>query len=138
MNEQTLLKTEEVKITSHRAIFRGKTFALNNITSVETHRVPPNNLGPGIVCLIGIVLFFTGIAMLLGGVGEPEKMFQGGSSLFVGILIFVASIYMFRTSTPTYFVRLTTNAGQNKAFGSKDKKPVDEIVIALNKAIALR
>jgi Family of unknown function (DUF6232) len=118
-----------VTVTSARAIFRGTTYALANITSVHCSTVKKS----GSPLLLGILCLVTGLFLIIANSGSGTGT-CGGVILLVGV---VATIVYF-VSKDQHWVRIGTAGGEVNAFGSTNAAHVNEIVAALNNAIIHR
>ncbi|CAG1016735.1 hypothetical protein ANAEL_05800 [Anaerolineales bacterium] len=134
VNEVTYYADEIVAITNARAIFRGKTYSLANITSVEMGLNPPENQGCAAVALLaGCVLVLMGI----GYIGGPE-----GSSILgyfaIGALALFFGIAILRNNKANYVVKVSSASGESNALASPDQQYIQKIVDAVNDAIVKR
>jgi hypothetical protein len=132
MAEQVYFKGGGVRITSTRAIFDSKTYALAGITSVEGREIPPDHTLPVLPILLGVVLFVGGIFA-----AGADTMSRGvGISLIVlGLAVVGLGVLWASRIRPRYAVIICTAATERKALISPDKHYVDEIIDALNEAI---
>jgi hypothetical protein len=118
-----------IKITNLRAVFGEKTYAVANITSVETVTLQPNGCLPAGLIIIGILMAMVG--------GLPYLSTGDGSlgMLVIGLLFAGGGIGIMRTSKPSYAVSLTTASGEVKAYTHEDLTVIRAMVEALNTAI---
>jgi hypothetical protein len=119
MEEQVFFEHEDVKVTSARFINGGQTYAMSNITSVKPYEKRPGRL-------VGIIVLLVGIAIMM------DKSFVTGL-LIVG----AASYYLYQQKT-CYQILLSTSAGENTALVTYQRDYLNQIVVALNKAIVYR
>lgn len=124
--ETTLYNHAEVQITSLRAVFGAKTYAISNITSVEGQKIEPSGCFPGGLIVFGLLLSMIGITQALDG--------EFGMLAF-GLLLLIPGIAIYRSAKPSFAVSITTSAGEVKAYTSNDWETIRQIVEALNNAI---
>ena len=122
-------KRDRVRITSTRAVFADKTYALAAITSVEARRLDPERSLPYGVILAGVVACGVAAFFFL------ESVLLGASVLMLGLGVVVLGAVWGLQIGPTYAVILRTSGGERKALVSADKGEIKEIVDALNDAI---
>ena len=118
MDEKIFFEYEGVKITNARFVVDGQTFAMNNVTSVNSITEPPNRLW-GIVCL------------LIGFAAVTENA-------FFGIPMIALSIYFLYKQQTVYHVMLRTAGGETKALTTYQKDYLGKVVAALSNAIVYR
>lgn len=140
--EKTFFFQEGVLITSQRAEFSGKTFAMANITSVsmsateQTHETG-----------CGCFLLLAALAAIPIGLGV--NFFEEGSNFAVGVVLMIIGIawvigmfVQFMREKPTktykYAVNLTSASGETKALESSNEQQVATIVEAIKQAIVER
>lgn len=124
--ETTLYNRAEVQITSLRAVFGAKTYAISNITSVEGQKIEPSGCMPIGLSLAGGLLVMVGVVQALDG--------EFGTLAF-GLLLLIPGIAIYRSAKPSFAVNITTSAGEVKAYTSNDWETIRQIVEALNNAI---
>lgn len=124
--ETTIYEKNDIKITNLRAVFGSKTYAISNITSVETKRIDANGCMPAGLMTIGVLLVFYGIPRLFDA--EFNMVIFGAIAFGLGFLIH-------RSNKPSYAVSLTTASGEIKAYTSESSESISEIIEALNNAI---
>lgn len=123
--EVTIYEQNGIKITNLRAVFGEKTYSVANITSVEAKTIQPSTGLAFTIFVIGLLLFFAGVADLKENLG-----------LIIWALgCFVIFFFMNRSAKPTYSVSLTTASGEVKAYESPDQQIIKTIVQSLNTAI---
>lgn len=126
-NETTFYSDEHgVRITTTRAIFGSKTYAMANITSVSKGEEPPKRQPGIIIAILGLIILVACVSF-----GSAVGVIVGVAVLGLGILI--AAI-----AKPTYHVKITSASGEDEPRSSKDKQHIDSIVIALNEALIKR
>lgn len=125
--ETTLYNHAEVQITSLRAVFGAKTYAISNITSVEGQKIEPSGCFPISLAILGgaLTLFGALAAFADGGFGM----------LMFGLLLLIPGVAIYRSAKPSFAVNITTSAGEVKAYTSNDWETIRQIVEALNNAI---
>ena len=122
MSEQTFLNEGGIHVTNARFIAKGRTYAVNGITSVCSYEIKPRR-GAVVACaLIALIAFFQGSS---GGV-------------MVGLLFLAFTVIGWLANPPTYSVHLMTASGESDAFTTKDPSLVGRIVHAINEAIVAR
>lgn len=125
MSEQVFYDQGGIAVTNSRFIVHGQTYAMSGITSVKASQISPSKKEP-VFCVLG------GVIITLYNL-NPVTFW-----MYLGIAILVVSIYWFKSLKPTYYVTLTTNAGETQAVQSKDFDVISNIVNALNSAIIER
>jgi hypothetical protein len=135
VNPQTLAAKEEINyyqdsnvtVTSTRAIFGSKTYAMTNVTSVSLLVVPPEH-GPG--CLIMIVG-----AIIIWACSSLSGLEVG---ILVGIVAVGLGIWWETTKKPKFVVRVGSSSGETNALIHADREYIQRVVSAVNKAIIER
>ncbi len=107
-----------VHITSTRAIFPKKTYAMANITSVSIGVIKPNRTAPLILLVIGL--------FLLPAITE------------LGILTVVGSLVWLFMLKDEYTVRIGSASGEVDGLTSKNQEFIQRVVSAMNDAIINR
>lgn len=124
--ERTYFQQGDVTVTSARFIVRSQTFAMRNITSVQTVEIEPDSTHPGYLIILGCAIAVIGF---------------GNSSISAGILglvIAVAGGYWSWQQKSTFSVVLTTAGGEVSAYTSQNHTFIATIVEALNLSIVER
>jgi hypothetical protein len=129
--ETTIYQQGEVHITNLRAVFHTKTYAISNITSVDSQRIEASGCAPAFLVILGIFLALFGIGAATGRNGDAGDIVM----IIIGAVMVFGGAYVSRTAKPTYAVNLTTAAGEVKAYTSADETTIKNIVEALNNAI---
>ena len=122
MPEQTFLNEGGIQVTNARFMTKGRTFAVNAITSVSLYEIKPPRAWI-VVCVL----------ISLGGFLQAS-----GAGAAVGISFLAFAVIGWFANKPTYSVRLMTASGESDAFTAKDRGQVERIVHALNEAIVAR
>jgi hypothetical protein len=134
MNEHCYYKRGDVKITATRLIFRNKTFALNGVTSVAGIILKPDRIGPAIITAVGVTFSFAMlVAFPRGGAGVFNLL-----PLLITLMMVGLGILWWAMQSTLYAVEICTAAREFKAFKSKDKAEIDEIIEAIEQAISDR
>lgn len=121
MKEAIYFSHQGVSVSNRRFIVNGKTIAIQHVTTVERRVLKPP-LGFARVCiLLGLVLLFRNGSLPLVGVF---------SMIYGGVLWFLAK--------PRYSVVIHTPAGEHQALVSESSLDAENVLKALNVAIALR
>lgn len=126
ISEATIYEKNDIKITSLRAVFGAKTYAISNITSVESKRIDGNGCLPAGLMILGVLLFIYGIPRLLDG---------DFTWAIYGLIAFGLGFLIHRNNRPSFVVSLATASGEIKAYTSDSQETITEIVKALNDAI---
>ena len=121
MEEKIFFNKGNVSVSNSRFIVDGQTYAMSNVTSVKSGKIPAANTAALVICLIGL--------MCLLGTAVVK---------IVGIIFIVVGIIAYRGAKPQFTVVLNTSAGENKALSSEDEAYVDSIIQSLNDAIVSR
>ncbi len=148
--ETTYYEQDSVLVTSQRAEFTGKTFAMANITSVNmTTLKQSHKQGCGYFAFLG----FFGIIPLIGGsilgsnsntqypantlgvLGGSVLMLLGFAWIGYNILKWLGEE---ATYTYSYAVNLTSASGESKAMESSDEQQITAIVEGIKRAIVER
>lgn len=122
-SEKTYYTDNTVTITSTRAIFPDKTYAMANVTSVSLGTVPAETT-PG--CVVMIV----GVAFTWGCFSQGSPVW-GVVSL--GVLFF--GIWLACKAKEKYVVRVGSASAESDALTSPDKSYTDRVVAAVSQAI---
>jgi hypothetical protein len=131
MSETTYYSDGEFQVTNARAVLRGKTYAMANITSVAVGAKEKSRWWIVLISLgvfLGLFLVaqsFVNWSILLPVVGLPA----------LGLGIFLA------VSLPRkyiYTVRIGSASGETDALASTNKEHIEKIVKAMNQAIIER
>lgn len=130
MAEHVYLNRAGARITSARAIFGNKTYALATITSLEGRKINPERSVPYKVVLGGVVACAVSAFMFV----NPESR-NGVVSLLIGVVLIAAGVVWASRIGPTYAVILCTAAGKERVCTSANEWEINEVVAALNQAI---
>ena len=112
---------ETVQVSSTRAVFGAKTYAMANITSVAMHTQPPNRTLPIMVSLLAFLFFVVGLVYILVGQG-------GVVPLIIGIILFGVTIYLSKRAKRKYIVTIGSASGESQALVSPDRDYIESIV----------
>src|SRR5437879_3549734 len=105
--EQTFLSNAGSTVTSSRVVINGQTFATRNIGSVAIKETRPNRVGPIVLILIGIPMFF-----------GPWP---------VGVFFGAAGAIWLWVQSSTYRLVMMAGGGQVVALESNDGERVQEL-----------
>jgi hypothetical protein len=142
--EKVYYNQDDVKITTTRAIFGSKTYAVNGMTSVRTITISPNRTGPILLLIVGIL--FSGCCGLstLGLMANSDGGKEGAAPpaaiafsllfVFFGLIMAGLGVALLLTQKPTYAILVCTSASEHQAYVSRDREEIDEIDDALNQA----
>lgn len=146
-NEKVLFQDKQIKITNTRAIFGNRSFVMGHIASVSIGKLPKNKTLPVIFWSVAVILLgFSclivplGFMELLGfveGLGN-KVLFWGIVMGFIAILFIGIGIVIVKSTRPTYAVRVGSSSGEADVLVSKDIEYLDNVVEAINEAIALQ
>ena len=125
--ETKYLEDGNVIVTNARAVLKGKTFAMVNITSVSMGEVPPNRM-------IWIILALVGVA-IAGCSLSSGKVNLGG---VLGILLCIFGLVIAAGLKKQYAVRIGSAGGETVGLSSFDREYIQKIVNAINQAIVNR
>ncbi len=121
MEESIYFSHRGISVSNSKFIVNGKPIPIKHVTTVEKRKLGPN-LTLEKVCLIG------GLALLFGS----------ASLRFVGIFSLIYGAVLWLLSTPRYAVVIHTLAGNIQAVIGENVLDVENVLTALNVAIALR
>lgn len=121
MEEAIYFSHQGVSVSNSRFIINGKTISIHNVSTVERRVLKPQ-LGFARVCILG------GMALLLGS----------GSLPLVGIFSMIYGGVLWFLATPRYLVVIHTPAGEYHAYMSENSVDAENVMTALNVAIALK
>jgi hypothetical protein len=121
MEESIYFSHHGISVSNSRFVVNGKPIPIRHVTTVESKKLSPN-LSMAKVCLIG------GLALQFGNGNSP---LVGLFSLFYGAL-------MWLLATPRYAVVIHTLAGNIQAVIGDNILDVENVLTALNVALALR
>jgi len=121
MDEAIYFSHQGVSVSNSRFIVNGKTIAIQHVTNVERRVLKPQ-LGFARLCILG------GLALLFGSGSLP--LIGVFSIIYGGVLWFLAS--------PRYSIVIHTPAGEHQALISESSLDAENVLTALNVAIALR
>lgn len=125
--EVVYLQKEGIVVTNTRAILGSKTFSMANITSVSLAEIEPNRLIPILSLLLGALLM---IFLFMGDTTSVCGIF--------GILLIIIGIILLITAKTKFAIKIGSASGESNVLQSNDKASIQEIVIAMNKAIIER
>jgi len=124
MEEVMFFNDGDVRVTTTRLIIGPHTYAMSNITSVQTVEVPPPYGGP--FFLFGLSIFF-----LIWALWNPVMwLFVLGS---IGLCIYWGAV-----QKSTYVLVLTTASGEQQALRSEDSSYLLRVELAVVDAIVAR
>lgn len=127
--ERVFYDESGVKITNARAIFRNKTYAMAQISSVRVDTRQPKRGGAIAVFIIGALVFLAGIS---GG-----KEFAGAS--FLGIILIVIGGVWLASLKPTHALQLGSSSGETQAISyTKDGAMIRAIHDAISDVLIHR
>jgi energy-converting hydrogenase Eha subunit C len=121
MEESIYFSHQGISVSNTRFIVNGTPIAIKNVTTVESKTLEPK-LTFAKVCLLG------GLALLFGNGNLP----------YIGFFSMVYGGMVWLLATPKYAVVIHTVAGDIQAFIGENILDVENVLTALNVAIALR
>jgi hypothetical protein len=129
MAEQVYYDRNRIRISSTRAVFGSKTFALAAITSVEGRRLHPERSGPYLIILGGVLACAMSARLFM------DSTEAGVIFLLIGLAVIGLGVIWASRIGPKYAVILCTSARERKVGVSTNESEIGEIVAALNRAI---
>lgn len=125
--EETIFSQDPIRITTKRAIFGAKTYAIANITSVSAFKEAKS---------MGVLVFFLliGIVITYYAIRPPSV---SGIGLVIGLGWIGAIIHEIRKK-PLAKVRVSGSSGEEDMFQSRNHAMVQQIVDAVNQAMVRR
>jgi uncharacterized protein DUF6232 len=136
-DETTIYEQSGIKVTNLRAVFGEKTYAVSNITAVETQSQEPSAFLPTILFLGGALLLILFGASIFDS-GSQNAALNGGikwNDLLGGVLMLVVGISIMRSAKTMYTVKVSSASGEIRAYSSTDEAQIRAIVEAINEAI---
>lgn len=131
-NQETVIYSQNgIQVTNLRAVFGSKTYAISNITSVDSSINQSSGCVPFALIGISIISFWIGISSYTNNWSADNNPI----AIVLGILFAIGGFGLFKTAKPSYSVNITTAAGDVRAFTSDDETEIKNIVEGLNKAI---
>lgn len=127
--ETTVFRDIGIEITNLHVTFGSKTFALSDITGVETESSKANGCVPVALIAFGLLLIIGGAA------GEADDIQVKAVIMLLGLLPLFGGLLMALIHDPCYAVQISTPSGEIKVFTMFDKPYVDHIVQVLNNVI---
>ncbi|WP_230413235.1 DUF6232 family protein [Paraburkholderia antibiotica] len=122
LDARVFLDSRGVVVTGARFLLpQRQTYAIDGITAVRMHRHMPSQTGP-ILCI------FAGVGM--GAIGNL--------AIWIAAAIILAGIVWFALLKPRFSVVLSSTAGETEALEDQDRRWIEDIVSALDNAIAHR
>lgn len=125
-DEKSFFQYEDVTVTNTRFMVGAQTFAMSNITSVQTLKQDPKRFWPTVFIILGGLY-------ALAALGSDNA---GGA--VVGLLFAGAGVAWWLKVKPMFHVMLRTSGGENKALSSEQREYIEKVVRALNEAIVAR
>jgi uncharacterized membrane protein YfhO len=118
--EVVFYQDQHVTVTQARFISQGKTYAMNNISSVSLFEIKRSRILEILMIIIGLL------------------MLAGDSTRIIGVLLIMIAIALFFLLKNSYSVRIQSTSGEADGLISKDGEYVNKIVSAVNEAIIFR
>jgi hypothetical protein len=124
--EKTYFSDQNVTVTSTRAIFQSKTYAMTNVTSVSLGEIPGNMTCGCMVMALGIFLVLVAMAV------------QTAVGWVIALAALGIGAWMAQVAKPSYVVRVGSASAESNALVSFDKAYIERIVAAVSQAITER
>jgi|GEM_PF-1953766 len=146
MSENTFFADERVQVTNSLLVVDGITYAVANISTINLQETPPDRRK-------GIALLVAGVALLLIGL-IPLVLFLGIFSgrtslganifplIFISLTILLGGFLAYAgqksltNPRPDFTLVLTNRSGRIEALSSKNSGYLQQISVALNKALS--
>jgi hypothetical protein len=130
LDEITILREGNVKITSQRVIIGTRVYALSNMASVRMHVNEPTLFLP---------VFYLLIAAICSALVAVSDMDDYSHFLTNGLYLAIAGFLFFLLSRKTkYSVRARSSAGEIVILEASDRDCVERIIRAMNEALSLQ
>jgi hypothetical protein len=126
-------RSGNIKITSTRAIFWSKMYAINGLTSTDVIPIHPSSALPILLVCVGMA--WSGCCFL--GMPNIDRIFAS-INIVLGLAVVALAIFWMTRRKTTYAVVLCTAAGEIQAYFTYDRSKADKIVRAIDKAIIAR
>lgn len=121
MEENVIFSLEGIKVSNKQFIANGKSYDIEEVTSVKHGLIEPKRGFPTFCMLSGsFLLIFEDVFMLVGGF-----------SIALGMLALL-------TAKTMYTVVIHTRDGEHQALTSEDSNDVNRVIRALNTAMISR
>ena len=143
MSEDFIYDQGDVKVSSARFVVGGQTYPMEQISSVKVEAINQS----GCVSLFslwvyanmvaGVFIVLYGLWWAISGDGEDVSGVVFGVPLTMGILYLVQRMVI-KAAKKSYFVTITTAAGETRALQNTDREMIEIIVDALNQALVQR
>jgi len=127
VKEQTILQEGLVKVTNLRTIIGTQTFSISQIKSVRVTK-QAKSYRPVWLAILGVLLILWAYFDETGGFA---------AFFAIGILLIVAAMAIFM-ARPSYAVQIGISIGELSILSSSNLSFIQEIVKAINNAIAQR
>jgi hypothetical protein len=143
----TFLNEPGIVVTKTRFMVHAQTFALANISSVSSRRIPARTGGFVLLFAVGALLALVGVGLVAAGFRPEEQtaveqvtaeLMGGVIMAFIGLGLSIMAIMYIRNAKDSFAVVLNTAGGEVKTCHSKDADFILRIVNALNDAIVSR
>ena len=127
-SEETIYSDSDVTVTTARVLCGGAAIELGNITAVKMGETHPNAIPTLVAIVIGLCVLVTALARL--------EFNAAVLFLFVvGIALIAFAVRHVHQLTPDYYLLISSSSGEVRAFTSKDRQQVEQIVAVVHKAI---
>jgi hypothetical protein len=128
--ETVYFREGNVLITSARADFAGRTYAIRHINSVEMG-VKRSSQQWWVMLIIASAGLF--MLSLINWISSQNT--SSGYCTAIGLFSAIAGVALYRQSRDRYIVQITTSSGRVDALASKNRDDIDKIVEAVKRAI---
>lgn len=122
---------QPVEITTARAVVKGKTYAVKNITSVAVATIPASRLNGILLAVIGAAVLFFASGSILAG----RTTFEINPGHVVGLILFALGVALAVLTKAKYAVKIHTAGVEQDMLVSTDYAAISRVVEALNRAI---
>ena len=132
--ERQIYAEGPITVTDARIIIYGKTYALQNVTSVSMRVIAPEMGGAIGMSVIGVICGLIGMCII----GNADKPGGGWLMMVIAAGAIAAGIWFFVSAKDQYALHLATSSGETDAITSKSRMWIEQMVTAVNKAIVAR
>ncbi|WP_421217954.1 DUF6232 family protein [Aeromonas enteropelogenes] len=119
MENSIIFNENGVSVSNTRFVVDDQTYAINTVTSVKFETIEPKRIFASLLTFAGIIAFFV-------------------STPIFALSLLALSLFFGIKAKKEYAVVLNTSSGESKALVSKDKKYIENVILAINKAIVNR
>jgi Family of unknown function (DUF6232) len=130
MEEKIFFNEGGVTVSNSRFVVGGQTYAMSEITSIQSVKVDQSKTGP-------FFLLFFSIYFSYKVRTNPDIIYRHplAASIFFYVPLIIGLAWLFRLK-PKYKIIWNTSSGRTLAYARKDKKFIETVVTAVNDARA--